>query len=433
MTRARRAPAENIRELQARYTDVRSFTKALASPLAPEDCVIQTMPDVSPTKWHLAHTSWFFETFVLQAAWPDAKPYHPTYGFLFNSYYHAAGERHHRPHRGLLSRPTVAETIRYRAHVDERMAALFERMAQGEFGALRPVIVVGLHHEQQHQELLLTDIKHVLAQNPLRPAYRESRPAHDGPIESPVDSPAFCEHAEGVRTIGHDGSGFCFDNETPRHRLLVPSFALADRLVTNGEYLAFMNDGGYDRPELWLSDGWAAACEGGWSAPLYWEREGDRFRLFTLDGMKDVCLSEPVCHVSYYEADAYARWAKARLPSEAEWEVAAQGALLEGHFVESGKLHPATAAGSDAQSDGRPRQLFGDVWEWTASPYVAYPGYRPWSGALGEYNGKFMCNQLVLRGGSCATARTHIRATYRNFFPPSARWQFSGIRLARSD
>jgi ergothioneine biosynthesis protein EgtB len=420
-----------VEGLGARYARVRSFTEELARPLAAEDCVIQSMPDASPTKWHLGHTSWFFETFVLRAAWPHSPPYHPKFGFIFNSYYNAAGERHSRPHRGLLSRPTVPETYRYRAHVDERMGELLERVVCGEFEQLRPVIVLGLHHEEQHQELILTDIKHALAQNPLRPAYRDVRPANENPVESSVLGMAFREYAGGTRSIGYEGQGFCFDNEMPRHNVLVPAFQLAERLVTNREYLAFMKDGGYGRPDLWLSDGWTAAQEGRWSAPLYWEPEGDGFRVFTLDGMKEVQPAEPVCHVSYYEADAYARWANARLPLEAEWEVAAEEALEGGNFVESGNLHPSASGPPDAQGERSLRQLFGDVWEWTASPYMAYPGYRPWSGALGEYNGKFMCNQMVLRGGSCVTPRRHIRATYRNFFPPGARWQFSGIRLAR--
>lgn len=430
MTGAPLHEGAGVEALAARYARVRGFTEALARPLAAEDCVIQSMPDASPTKWHLGHTSWFFETFVLLAAWPHSAPYHPKFGFIFNSYYNSAGERHSRPHRGLLSRPTVQQTCRYRAHVDERMAELFERMTRGEFEAFRPVVELGLHHEEQHQELILTDIKHALAQNPLRPAYRDTCPAQENALESSALELVFREYAEGIRTIGHEGSGFSFDNETPRHNVLVPGFRLSEGLVTNLEYLTFMEDGGYERPELWLSDGWALVQEAGWSAPLYWEHEGNRFHMFTLDGMKDVQPSEPVCHVSYYEADAYARWAKARLPSEVEWEVAAEEAPREGNFVESGNLHPVAPQGQNARREGVLRQFFGDVWEWTASPYVAYPGYRPWSGALGEYNGKFMCNQMVLRGGSCVTPRTHIRPTYRNFFPPGARWQFSGIRLA---
>jgi ergothioneine biosynthesis protein EgtB len=409
--------------LPGRYREVRRRTEGLCAGLEVDDFGVQSMPDVSPTKWHLAHTSWFFETFVLAAAVPGYRPFHPRFGYLFNSYYNAVGDRQPRDRRGHLSRPTVREVFAYRAHVDEHVAALLEGTADGRLGPIAPVIDLGLHHEQQHQELLLTDIKHVFASNPLRPVYRD-RPPSAGAPAGPMRWTAF---PAGVRRIGHAGPGFAYDNETPRHRAFVEGFQLGSRLVTAGEYLAFMADGGYRRPDLWLSDGWNASRREGWSAPLYWEDEGGGWRHMTLAGMRPVDGAEPVCHVSYYEADAFARWAGARLPTEAEWETAAAGAPAAGRFLEDGHHHPRPA-GADG---GGPAQLFGDAWEWTASPYVAYPGYRPTGGALGEYNAKFMCNQLVLRGGSCATPRSHIRPSYRNFFPPEARWQFSGIRLAR--
>ena len=408
-------------DLAARFGAVRAATERLAEPLSPEDTTAQSMPDASPVKWHLAHTSWFFETFVLESV-PGHRTFDPAYRVLFNSYYHAVGEQHLRPERGLITRPGLAEVRAYRAHVDAAVLALLAR------GALSPaqceVLELGLQHEQQHQELILTDLKHLLAKNPLQPVYRP-RPHGD----APGPAPALAWHAwpPGLREIGHAGPGFAFDNEGPRHRAYVHEFALASRAVTNAEYLAFMRERGYERPELWLSDGWAAVCANGWRAPLYWQEREGAYRQFTLAGLRAVVPSEPVTHVSAYEADAYARWAGARLPTEAEWEVAAAGAEIAGNFVESGRLQPAPAAES---GDG-PLQLFGDVWEWTSSAYAPYPGYRPPPGALGEYNGKFMANQLVLRGGSCATPLSHVRASYRNFFHPDARWQFSGIRLAR--
>ncbi len=380
---------------------------------------MQSMDDASPAKWHLAHTSWFFETFVLVPRMRGYQLFHPEFRVLFNSYYQTVGQQHPRPQRGLLSRPTLDEVLTYRAHVDAQMLALLENERTIDAG----IVELGLQHEQQHQELILTDIKHLLSCNPLRPTYRERSQLPDvGTM--PLRWQAF---DEGVRWIGHDGHGFAFDNESPRHRVLVEAFELATRLVTNGEYLAFVEDGGYRRPELWLSDGWNALQARGWSAPLYWEPRDAGWEVMTLAGLRPIDAGEPVCHVSFYEADAFARWAGARLAREAEWEVAAADAVVDGNFVENGLLHPAPT---------RPEavgltQLFGDVWEWTQSAYSSYPGYEPPAGALGEYNGKFMCNQLVLRGGSCATPRDHVRATYRNFFPPDARWQFSGIRLAR--
>jgi ergothioneine biosynthesis protein EgtB len=421
MSEPARTPAP---DLAARYAAVRAASERLAEPLSPEDATAQSMPDASPVKWHLAHTSWFFETFVLEAALAGYRPLEPAYRVLFNSYYHSVGEQYARPERGLVTRPGLAEVRAYRRHVDEKMLALLAR------GALAPaqlgVVELGIQHEQQHQELILTDLKHLLAKNPLHPVYRPAAAARGGPR-----APALAWHAypAGLREIGHAGPGFAFDNEMPRHRVFVHAFALASRAVTNAEYQAFMAERGYERPELWLSDGFACARREGWRAPLYWTlRDGERLE-FTLSGLRAVEPDEPVAHVSAYEADAYARWAGARLPSEAEWEVAAAGQPVAGNFVESGRLQPAPAPASE----GGPAQLFGDVWEWTASAYAAYPGYRPPAGALGEYNGKFMANQLVLRGGSCATPASHVRASYRNFFYPDARWQWSGIRLARDE
>jgi ergothioneine biosynthesis protein EgtB len=416
--------------LAARYRAVRRVTQALCAPLETEDYVVQSMPDASPAKWHLAHTTWFFETLVLapEGAGDRARP--AQYAYLFNSYYHALGERIARSDRGLLSRPTVAEVARYRAAVDDRMLALLEHAPDDVLHRIGPTIVLGLHHEQQHQELILTDLKHLFSRNPLRPVYRERepvRPAEPGSL-------GWVAFPAGLRSIGHEGetAGFAFDNEQPRHPVYVQAFRLADRLVTCREYFAFIDDGGYTRPELWLSDGWYACTANRWTAPLYWEPSPTGWRMLTLAGMRDVVPAEPVCHVSYYEADAYARWAGARLPTEAEWELAAAAVPCAGNFLETGLYHPAPPSTALPEPASHyPRQLFGDVWEWTQSPYTPYPGYRPLPGALGEYNGKFMCNQLVLRGGSCATPASHIRATYRNFFPPEARWQFSGVRLAQ--
>jgi ergothioneine biosynthesis protein EgtB len=407
-------------KLTARYREVRRLTDRLCEPLEVEDYGLQSMPDCSPPKWHLAHTTWFFETFVLAEYEPGFRPHHPQFRYLFNSYYEAVGDRWPRPARGLLSRPTVAEVSAYRRAVDGRVAALLEAADVATLAAVVPLVEQGLNHEQQHQELLLTDLKHALGLNPLRPAYA---PPDAGPSSEAGTPLRWVDHPAGVRWVGHAGDGFAFDNESPRHRVFVESFGIAARPVTAGEFLAFVEDGGYDRPTLWLSDGWAARQQKGWSAPLYWERTSDGWSAFTLRGQRPLDPAEPVCHVSFYEADAYARWAGARLPTEAEWEAAAGGREVAGNFLDAGRFHPAADAGTG--------QFFGDVWEWTASPYTAYPGYRPAAGALGEYNGKFMCNQLVLRGGSCATPAGHVRPTYRNFFPPDARWQFSGLRLAK--
>ncbi len=420
-------------DLAADFAAVRAATEALASGLSPEDCTPQSMPDASPLKWHLAHTTWFFETFVLEPR-PGFRPFDPAYRALFNSYYNAVGEQFPRPERGQLTRPGLAEVLAYRRHVD---AQLHDRLAQGALAPAELAVArIGLHHEQQHQELIVTDLKHLFSKNPLHPVYRERAP------EAARRAPPLRWHSypARLREVGHAGAGFAFDNESPRHAVYVHAFELGSRPVTNAEYLAFLADGGYARPELWLADGWQALCTRGWRAPLYWEELGGAWRAYTLSGLRAVDPEEPVTHVSFYEADAYARWAGARLATEFEWEVAAQGVPLAGHFAESGRFQPAAAHGAGAvetrrapgADSGAPQQLFGDVWEWTASAYAPYPGFAPAAGALGEYNGKFMANQLVLRGGSCATPASHIRASYRNFFYPDARWQFSGIRLARS-
>jgi ergothioneine biosynthesis protein EgtB len=407
------APAASIAQ---RLAAARAATLALCAPLAVEDFVVQSMPDASPAKWHLAHTTWFFETFALAPHAPRFRPHHPSYGLLFNSYYLAAGPRHPRPERGLLTRPTVEEVRAYRAAVDEQLQALLAGPA-GADPALLAVVELGVHHEQQHQELLLTDLLHAFSRNPLLPAYRPAQPPPE--VAGPLGWRAL---PGGLCKIGHQGPGFAFDNEGPAHRVYLEPFALATRPASCGEYAQFIEEGGYRRPELWLSDGWAAVEAGGWSGPLYWERRDGRWLRFTLHGLLPVDPGAPVSHVSYYEAEAYARWAGARLPTEAEWEVAAGGAPVQGQFVEEGWLAPLAS--------GPEPGPFGAAWAWTASPYLAYPGFRPTAGALGEYNGKFMANQMVLRGGSCLSPRSHLRASYRNFFPPQARWQMTGIRLA---
>ena len=398
-----------------RFLSVRRLTEALAEPLSPEDQTVQSMPDASPTKWHLAHTTWFFETFLLKPQLAGYRPFDPAYEYLFNSYYEAVGPRHPRPQRGLITRPGVAEIGAYRRHVSDAMAQLID----GGRSNATDLIELGLHHDQQHQELILMDIKHALSLNSLFPAYAPDRaPTTTGAALRWIDFEG------GLVEIGHAGEGFAFDNEGPRHRTWVDPFALATRLVTCGEYEAFIADGGYRRPDLWLSAAWECVTQRGWQAPLYWHDEG----VFTLAGLRPRRSEEPVCHVSFYEAAAYAKWAGKRLPREAEWEIAASdaadGNLLDADAPYGGVLHPAPA-GSEGLT-----QMIGDVWEWTASPYVAYPGYREPAGAIGEYNGKFMANQMVLRGGCAATPRHHIRTTYRNFFPPDARWMFGGIRLA---
>jgi ergothioneine biosynthesis protein EgtB len=435
-TAQKRSPAESspAENLLARFHEVRDFTAGLSDNLAPEDCVVQSMPEVSPTKWHLAHTTWFFETFILKKWVPGYRDAVPEYAYLFNSYYNAAGAMHRRDLRGLISRPTVKETKGYRRSIDRDIDDLISSADEKLFGEIEPILTLGIHHEQQHQELLITDIKHVFAQNPLYPVFREDRARPPGAAKPSTDGSAirpyqFVEFDESIIEIGHDGNGFSYDNEGPRHRALVLPFSLADRLITNGEYLAFMADNGYSRAEFWLSLGWTTVNEQNWRAPLYWiERDGQWWN-FTLSGLRPVDPNEPVTHLSYFEADAYANWAGARLPTEFEWERAAAKIDIDGNFVENERFHPAPP--DTSPQDRQLAQMFGDVWEWTRSSYSPYPGYRAGPGALGEYNGKFMCNQYVLRGGSCATSRTHIRKTYRNFFPPDKRWQFTGLRLAR--
>ena len=401
------------------YPKVRERTERLASPLSAEDQTVQSMPDASPTKWHLAHTSWFFETFVLGPSVASYHRFHPAYGYLFNSYYEAAGPRHPRPERGMITRPGVAEVASYRTHVDEAMAR-FLTDPPGE-GAAR-LVELGLHHEQQHQELLLMDIKHLLSRNPLAPDYAPATSA-TAPASRAGDN-GWVGHDGGLVEIGHGGKGFCFDNETPRHAVLLAPFELAGALVTNGEWLAFIDDGGYRRPELWLSEGWATAQAKGWQAPLYWSHVDGEWRQFTLTGDRPVDPVGPVCHVSLFEADAYARWAGARLPIEFEWEAVAAGLPAVGNALGTEALHPRSPTAGD-------QAFFGEVWQWTSSAYAPYPGYRPARGAVGEYNGKFMVNQYVLRGGSCVTPVGHAHLTYRNFFPASTRWAFAGLRLAR--
>lgn len=420
------------------YNRIRRDSNSICEPLEIEDYVVQSMADASPIKWHLAHTSWFFEQFILKPLARGYRVFHPGFDYLFNSYYQTVGPMHQRPQRGLLTRPTVAEVLQYRTHVDEHMQELLgalERYTPEQNDRIGELVTLGLNHEQQHQELMFTDLKHLLSCNPLLPAYRAAVPAGT----SKVDALRFLSFDGGVREIGASGKHFCFDNETPRHRILVETYALADRLITNAEYLEFVREGGYRRADFWLSDGWSTVTGEGWSRPLYWAESLDAE--FTLSGLQPLNPAAPVCHLSYYEADAFARWAGARLPTEAEWELAAAALPLIGNLRgnfrtdtnEHSMLHPVPieTEQSNLKQTGL-KQIFGDVWEWTASPYNAYPGYRAPAGALGEYNGKFMCNQLVLRGGSCVTPADHIRSTYRNFFYPQARWQFMGVRLARN-
>ena len=409
-------------QLSERFLRVRRFTEALCKPLVPEDYVIQSMPDVSPTKWHLAHTSWFFETFILRPYLADYPLLDDRYPYLFNSYYIQAGDRHCRAHRGLLSRPTVQEVYQYRNHIDVHMEELLRLADASLLSQIAPLIEIGINHEQQHQELMLTDIKHVFSINPLYPVYQEASTQSS----KTIGGLSWSAFDEGLFEIGHDGEGFSFDNEMPKHRTFVQPFELANRLITNREYLEFMKDGGYKKANLWLSMGWATVQEQGWEAPMYWEKFDEGWKAFTLAGLRSIDLDEPVCHVSYFEADAFARWTGYRLPTEQEWEIAAMNESLDGNYVDAAVYHP-----SPAEERGGLEQMYGEVWQWTQSQYSPYPGYQPAEGALGEYNGKFMCNQFVLRGASCATSRSHARRSYRNFFPPDARWQFTGIRLAQ--
>ena len=412
--------AVDVSLFATRYREVRAATERLCFPLQTEDYVVSSMADVSPTKWHLAHTSWFFETFVLAPHLSGYRALNPKYSFLFNSYYVQAGERHCRAQRGLVTRPTVAEVYEYRAYVDQHMQQLIALIDDDRAHPAYDVLELGLHHEQQHQELLVTDIKHVFWTNPMRPAYRpNTRRSSVGATQG------WTTIAAGVQEIGYTGSAFHFDNEGPAHKQYVQHAALAHRLTTNAEYGEFIADGGYRRTDLWLSHGWATVQEFGWKAPLYWESVDGAWQEFTLAGMGPLDPQAPVTHISYYEADAFARWSGMRLPTEAEWEVIAREEPVTGRCVEAEFFHPRSEGGTGMQ------QLFGDVWQWTQSPYVAYPGFHPTAGALGEYNGKWMSDQWVLRGASCATPGSHLRLTYRNFFPSDARWQFTGIRLAQ--
>jgi ergothioneine biosynthesis protein EgtB len=402
-------------DLTERFISVRALTLSLIAELEPEDTVVQTMPDVSPTKWHLAHVTWFFERFVLEPHLPGYQRFNDQYHYIFNSYYYSAGHMHARPKRGLLSRPTLSQVIDYRSYVDTAMLQLLQ--TRGAMEELRQLTTLGLNHEQQHQELLLTDIKHVFSCNPLQPAVRASLPT---PESTSVTSYSFSRGVSGIHQVGAGGDSFCFDNETPRHDALLHEHQFGNRLVTNAEYREFIEDGGYTTSDLWLSDGWATVQERKWKRPLYWDKSLETE--FTLGGVRPIDANAPVCHVSYYEADAFARWAGARLPTEFEWELAAAAEKPSGNLLDSGYWQPTA---SDT------RQLFGDVWEWTSSSYAPYPGFKPLAGSLGEYNGKFMCNQMTVRGGSCVTSAGHIRASYRSFFYPDARWQFLGIRLAK--
>lgn len=406
-----------------RFKSIREFSEYLVEPLEIEDFVIQAAEFASPAKWHLAHTSWFFETFLLHKFLDDFDSLHPQYAYFFNSYYLQTGVPFTRAKRGLLSRPTVKEVFEYRAYVNEEVEAFINQADDKIWEQAAKVIEIGINHEQQHQELILTDLKYMLSQNPLLPVYRDIKYKQS----AQPDKLQWIPFEEAVTEVGHPGGKFTYDNEHPRHKTLVQDFELADRLLTNGEYLDFIKDNGYSRSELWLDEGWATVKNEAWKAPLYWFQRDGKWMNFTLSGARKIDLNEPVTHISYYEADAYARWKGLRLPTEQEWEHACDLLPVEGNFVDNGKFHPATLN----KSSQKLKQMYGDVWEWTMSSYSPYPGYKPLPGALGEYNGKFMANQFVLRGGSCATSKSHIRKTYRNFFHADARWQFSGIRLAR--
>jgi len=400
------------------YRSVRTKSESLAAPLGVEDRCVQSMPDTSPTKWHLAHCTWFFETMLLKAFAPNYKPFDKAYATLFNSYYESFGPRHPRPQRGLLTRPSCADIARYRAYVDEHIEDFIAQADETVWQKAAPLLTLGCHHEQQHQELILTDILHAFSLNPIQPVYR---PFKRGATKNTAALDWIVCNG-GMQRIGHVGPAFAFDNEGPAHHVYVDRFRIASRPVINAEWLAFIEDDGYQRPEFWLSDGWAVVQQEQWNAPLYWSRDDDgQWSRFTLGGLIDLDPAAPVCHVSFYEADAYARWAGKRLPTEQEWETVARTREIGGNFQDNGIFDPQSADHG---------QFFGDVWEWTQSPYVAYPRFKSAVGAVGEYNGKFMVNQIVLRGGSCATPANHIRPTYRNFFYPNARWQFSGLRLA---
>jgi ergothioneine biosynthesis protein EgtB len=419
----------NKEELGSHFQQVRQQTEALCQPLVTEDYVIQSIADVSPPKWHLAHTTWFFETFILARLLEGYKQVDSSFCYLFNSYYQGIGNPFPREKRGLLSRPTVETVVHYRKQVNEAILSLLEKTQEDKLEELASLLTLGLHHEQQHQELLLMDIKHNFSINPDFPCYKKDKEEKKQETAAQL---SFIETPGGLVETGYPESLFCFDNELPLHKNFLRPFLMASRLVTNGEYLAFINEGGYKDPQWWLSDGWDCVSRYQWQAPLYWHNIDNEWSVFTLKGLKQLDYNEPVSHLSYYEADAYARWCGARLPTEIEWEhfvrfhnLSKENANLLGR----GLFHPCEA---QCKENSKPQQFFGDLWEWTASPYIAYPGYKPLSGKLGEYNGKFMANQMVLRGGSCATPNSHIRTSYRNFFQPDKRWQFSGIRLAKT-
>lgn len=423
-----------IRESLAR---VRAASEALAAPLSPEDCMVQSMPETSPVKWNLAHTSWFFETFILAPHAPDYRPFHRDFGYLFNSYYNQLGDMHPRSKRGLLSRPSLAQVLSYRTHVNEALTHCLENADEVLLDLIAPLVRLGCAHEEQHQELLLTDLQHGLFQNPTLPAVygdinaSEHQAGEGGLASMTAPAMAWRQMQGGVCDIGWQGESFAFDNEQPRHKVYLHPFELARRPVTNAEYVAFIEDGGYENPVHWLSDAWDMISAHNWRAPLYWRKCESEWRQYSLFGERPVSPHAPVCHVSFYEAAAFASWSGARLPTEFEWEAAASLFPMEGRFLEAGAPGSPAPARHRGDDDDSLLQLFGDVWEWTASPYVAFPGFAPPPGAVGEYNGKFMSGQMVLKGGSCATPAGHIRLSYRNFFPPAARWQFSGFRLAR--
>lgn len=418
----RQSTVASQRGLEDRLLDARHLSQELASPLSAEDMTVQAMDDASPTKWHLAHVTWFFETFVLAKHLPGYRVFDETFNYCFNSYYESLGSRQPRPKRGILTRPPIDQVFAYRSYVDEALSTLFARDIAND-PEVAHLVEVGVNHEQQHQELLLTDILALFSANPLRPAYSPRRPRA---VLSQPDIMSWLEYPGGIFEVGHSGDGFAWDNERPRHEVLIHPFRLSDRLVTNAEWFEFIEDGGYETASLWLSDGWATINREGWKAPLYWEHEDGQWFAMSLEGPNTVEQCAPVCHVSYFEADAFARWAGKRLPTEFEWEVAARDTPESGNSLATRAFRPLPAN----SATGQPRQISGDVWEWTQSAYLPYPGYRPPAGALGEYNGKFMVNQQVLRGGSCATPPGHTRATYRNFFYPHQRWQFVGLRLA---
>lgn len=410
-------------ELIQKFKTVRAFTEEITDPLEIEDYVVQVTENASPAKWHLAHTTWFFETFLLEKELKDYDPIHPQYSYLFNSYYLQAGVPHCRARRGNISRPTVKQVFEYRQNIDEHVINLINNAADEQYEKWGPIIEIGIHHEQQHQELLMTDLKYMFSQNPLNPVYKNA----ERPKAVSIPEISWIGFEEGVYEVGHDGKEFGYDNEFPRHKTYIHDVELANRLVTNGEYLEFMGAGTYSEPKWWLDEGFSTIRDEGWEAPLHWRKIDGEWHQFTLSGLEKVDPNDPVTHVSYFEADAYARWKGYRLPTEQEWEVASESLLVEGNFADAGYLQPAALQTAKAGL----QQMFGDVWQWTQSSYSPYPGYKPLPGALGEYNGKFMCNQYVLRGGSCATSESHFRKTYRNFFHANERWQFTGIRLAK--